>query len=119
MEGVRFLRSVNLGEKVNVGKKVAVIGGGNTAIDCARTARRIGAKEVTIIYRRSSAEMPALAEDVAAVEHEGIKIEFLAAPKGCSHKTASFRGSSVSASRSEHRTTAGDPSRFPSRGPSS
>ncbi|HUJ89070.1 MAG TPA: FAD-dependent oxidoreductase, partial [Syntrophorhabdales bacterium] len=81
MEGIRFLRSSNLGEKVKVGKKVAVIGGGNTAIDCARTARRKGAKDVTIIYRRSRAQMPALAEDVAAVEREGIKIEFLAAPK--------------------------------------
>jgi NADPH-dependent glutamate synthase beta subunit-like oxidoreductase len=81
IEGIRFLRSVNLGEKVKVGKKVAVIGGGNTAVDCARTARRKGAKDVTIIYRRSRAEMPALPEDVAAVEREGIKIDFLAAPK--------------------------------------
>jgi NADPH-dependent glutamate synthase beta subunit-like oxidoreductase/Pyruvate/2-oxoacid:ferredoxin oxidoreductase delta subunit len=81
MEGIRFLRSINLGEKIKVGKKVAIVGGGNTAIDCARTARRIGAKDVTIIYRRSRAEMPALAEDVAAVEREGIKIDFLAAPK--------------------------------------
>jgi NADPH-dependent glutamate synthase beta subunit-like oxidoreductase len=81
MEGIHFLRSINLGEKVKVGKKVAVIGGGNTAIDCARTARRIGAKHVTIIYRRSRAEMPALAEDVAAVEREGIELDFLAAPK--------------------------------------
>jgi NADPH-dependent glutamate synthase beta subunit-like oxidoreductase len=81
MEGIRFLRSVNLGEKVKVGKKVAVIGGGNTAADCARTARRIGAKDVTIIYRRSRREMPALPEDVDAVEREGIKIYFLAAPK--------------------------------------
>ncbi|HME42049.1 MAG TPA: NAD(P)-binding protein [Syntrophorhabdales bacterium] len=81
MEGIQFLRSVNLGEKVKVGKKVAVVGGGNTAIDCARTARRIGAKEVTIIYRRSRREMPALPEDVAAVEREGIKIDLLASPK--------------------------------------
>ncbi len=81
MEGILFLRRINLGEKVRVGKKVAVIGGGNTAIDCARTARRAGAKDVTIIYRRSRGEMPALPEDVAAVEREGIKIEFLAAPK--------------------------------------
>jgi len=57
-----------------------VIGGGNTAIDCARTARRLGAKEVTIVYRRSRAEMPASEEEVAAGEKEGIKIEFLATP---------------------------------------
>ena len=81
MEGIRFLRSINLGQKVKIGKRVAVIGGGNTAIDCARTARRTGGKTVTIIYRRSRAEMPALAEDVAATEQEGIAIDFLAAPK--------------------------------------
>jgi NADPH-dependent glutamate synthase beta subunit-like oxidoreductase/Pyruvate/2-oxoacid:ferredoxin oxidoreductase delta subunit len=79
-EGIHFLRSVNLGDKMKIGKKVAVIGGGNTAIDCARTVRRLGAKEVTIVYRRSRAELPALAEDVAAVEREGVKIEFLATP---------------------------------------
>ena len=80
-EGVKFLRSINLGEKVKVGKRVAVIGGGNTAIDCARAARRSGGAEVTIIYRRTRAEMPALAEDVESVEKEGIRIEFLALPK--------------------------------------
>jgi len=79
-EGIGFLRAVSLGGKVNVGKKVAVIGGGNTAIDCARTAKRLGAKEVTIIYRRSRAEMPASEEEVAAAEGEGIKIEFLTTP---------------------------------------
>ncbi|PIP48688.1 MAG: hypothetical protein COX14_03210, partial [Chloroflexi bacterium CG23_combo_of_CG06-09_8_20_14_all_45_10] len=61
IEGIRFLRAVNLGEKVQVGKKVAVIGGGNTAVDCARTAKRLGAKEVKIVYRRSRSEMPASA----------------------------------------------------------
>ena len=80
MEGIGFLRAANLGEKVNVGKKVAVIGGGNTAIDCARTAKRLGAKEVTIVYRRSRAEMPASEEEVTAAEKEEIKIEFLTTP---------------------------------------
>jgi len=80
MEGVRFLRAVNLGEEVGVGKKTAVIGGGNTAVDCARTAKRLGAEEVTIVYRRSRSEMPASAEEVAAVEEEGITIEFLTTP---------------------------------------
>jgi len=79
-EGVGFLRATSLGEKVKVGKKVAVIGGGNTAIDCARTAKRLGAKEVTIVYRRSRAEMPASEEEVTAAEEEGIKIEFLTTP---------------------------------------
>jgi heterodisulfide reductase subunit A-like polyferredoxin len=80
MEGIEFLRAASLGEKVNVGKKVVVIGGGNTAIDCARTAKRLGAKEVTIVYRRSRDEMPASEEEVIAAEKEEIKIEFLTAP---------------------------------------
>ena len=80
MEGIGFLRAVSLGEKAKVGKKVAVIGGGNTAIDCARTAKRLGAKDVTIIYRRSRAEMPASEEEVKAAEEEGVKIEFLTTP---------------------------------------
>ena len=80
MDGISYLREINLGKKIKLGKKVAVIGGGNTAIDCARTARRLGAKDITIIYRRSMAEMPALAEDVEGMEREGIKIELLAAP---------------------------------------
>jgi heterodisulfide reductase subunit A-like polyferredoxin len=84
MEGIEFLRAANLGEKVNVGKKVAVIGGGNTAIDCSRTAKRLGAKEVTIVYRRSRDEMPASEEEVIAAEKEEIKIEFLTAPSSFS-----------------------------------
>ena len=80
VQGVEFLRRVNLGEKVKVGRKVAVIGGGNTALDCARTARRSGAEEVTILYRRTRAEMPAAGEEIEAAEAEGIKIEFLVAP---------------------------------------
>ncbi len=80
IEGVKFLRSINSGEKVRLGKKVAVIGGGNTAIDCARTARRTGVKDITVIYRRSRIEMPALTEDIEFMEREGIGIEFLAAP---------------------------------------
>jgi NADPH-dependent glutamate synthase beta subunit-like oxidoreductase/Pyruvate/2-oxoacid:ferredoxin oxidoreductase delta subunit len=80
IEGIGFLRRINSGEKINPGERIAVIGGGNTAVDCARSARRLGGKDVTIIYRRSRAEMPALAEDVASVEREGIAIRFLAAP---------------------------------------
>jgi heterodisulfide reductase subunit A-like polyferredoxin len=80
IEGIRFLRTVNLGEKVEVGKKTAVIGGGNTAVDCARMAKRLGAEDVKIVYRRSRAEMPASAEEVTAVEEEGIGIEFLTTP---------------------------------------
>ncbi|HJX11911.1 MAG TPA: FAD-dependent oxidoreductase, partial [Dehalococcoidales bacterium] len=76
-DGASFLRDANLGEKVDLGKKVAVIGGGNVAIDSARVALRLGAKEVIIVYRRTRAEMPASAEEVEAALEEGIKIEFL------------------------------------------
>jgi formate dehydrogenase beta subunit len=76
-DGASFLRDANLGVKVNVGKKVAVIGGGNVAIDGARVALRLGAKDVRILYRRTRAEMPASPEEVEAALEEGIKIDFL------------------------------------------
>jgi heterodisulfide reductase subunit A-like polyferredoxin len=91
-EGIEFLRVVSLGKKVNIGEKVAVVGGGNTAIDCARTAKRLGAGEVTIVYRRSRAEMPASEEEVRAAEAEGIKIEFLTAPTWFSAENKKLAG---------------------------
>ena len=75
-----FLRKVNSGEKVDLGKRVAVIGGGNAAIDAARVARRFGAEEVSIVYRRSRTEMPAVNTEVDEAEQEGIKLHLLAAP---------------------------------------
>ncbi|MGB9630207.1 MAG: FAD-dependent oxidoreductase, partial [Thermodesulfobacteriota bacterium] len=78
--GVVFLRKANLGEKVDVGQRVAVVGGGNVAIDAARTALRMGAKEVNLFYRRSREEMPAYEEDVEEAEAEGIKLNFLSTP---------------------------------------
>jgi NADH-quinone oxidoreductase subunit F len=77
---VEFLREVNLGRKVNVGTKVAIVGGGNSAIDAARTAKRLGAKDVTILYRRERKDMPAWENEIVAAEHEGVKIEYLVAP---------------------------------------
>lgn len=79
--GVVFLRKINLGEKVEIGNRVAVIGGGNVAIDAARTSLRMGAKEVTIIYRRSLDEMPANLEEIKEAEEEGVKFQFLSAPQ--------------------------------------
>jgi formate dehydrogenase beta subunit len=76
-DGASFLRDVNLGKKVNVGKKVAVIGGGNVAIDSARIALRLGAEEVHVIYRRTRNEMPASPEDIEAALEENIHIDFL------------------------------------------
>ena len=81
IECIEFLRDVNFGKKVDLGNRVAVIGGGNAAIDAARAARRLGAKEVTVFYRRSRAEMPANPSEVEEAIEEGVKIEFLSSPK--------------------------------------
>ena len=78
--GIDLLREVNMGNKVKLGSRVAVIGGGNTAMDSARTALRLGAKEVSVIYRRSRYEMPANPDEVEEALDEGIKLVFLAAP---------------------------------------
>jgi NADPH-dependent glutamate synthase beta subunit-like oxidoreductase/Pyruvate/2-oxoacid:ferredoxin oxidoreductase delta subunit len=77
--GTEFLHSINCGEMIDVGGKVIVIGGGDTAIDAARVSRRLGA-DVTILYRRTRTEMPAIDEEVEGALAEGVKIEFLAAP---------------------------------------
>ncbi len=77
--GTEFLRRANSGEDVEVGHKVIVIGGGDTAIDAARMSKRFGA-EVTILYRRTRTEMPAIASEIEGALEEGVKIEFLAAP---------------------------------------
>jgi NADPH-dependent glutamate synthase beta subunit-like oxidoreductase len=78
--GIAFLSDVNTMGDVKVGKRVAIIGGGNVAIDAARTALRLGAEEAFILYRRSRPEMPAREEEVAAAEDEGVKIHYLVAP---------------------------------------
>jgi len=71
-----------MGNETGLGKKVVVVGGGNTAMDAARTALRKGADEVSVVYRRSRAEMPANAEEVEQAEEEGVKFVFLTAPVG-------------------------------------
>jgi NADPH-dependent glutamate synthase beta subunit-like oxidoreductase len=77
--GTEYLSRVNQGEKVALGRRVAVIGGGNTAVDAARAARRSGA-DVTILYRRTRAEMPAHESEIDEAAEEGIRIEYLVAP---------------------------------------
>lgn len=77
--GLDFLKEINLGEKVNLGRKVIVIGGGNTAIDTARIAKSFGS-DVSIFYRRTKAEMPAIKEDVFSAEKEGVEIKELLSP---------------------------------------
>lgn len=80
MHGVDYLRRINLGEKIDLGRKVVVVGGGNVAIDVARTALRLGSVDVFILYRRSKDEMPASRAEVHHLEEEGVRIEMLAAP---------------------------------------
>jgi NADH-quinone oxidoreductase subunit F len=90
MEGVSFLREINMGDEGRVGDRIAVIGGGNVAIDAARTALRLGAKEATIIYRRTREEMPASEEEIEEALLEGVKIEFLVAPNRIEIKNGSL-----------------------------
>ncbi len=79
-DALRFLREYNVRGSVEVGKQVVVIGGGNAAVDAARTALRLGAETVTILYRRTRAEMPAYAEEIDEAEHEGVRLATLVAP---------------------------------------
>jgi NADPH-dependent glutamate synthase beta subunit-like oxidoreductase len=79
LHALPFLEALSKNESVPLGKKVVVIGGGNAAIDSARTALRMGA-DVTVIYRRERKDMPAIPEETEAAEEEGVKYEFLATP---------------------------------------
>jgi NADH-quinone oxidoreductase subunit F len=88
-----FLTRVSLGEKTNIGTRVGVIGGGNSAVDAARAAHRLPrVKEVTIIYRRTRYEMPAYAEEIEAALEEGINIQFLTAPTEITTKDGHITG---------------------------
>ena len=77
--GAEFLNRINSGESIDVGDKVIVIGGGDSAIDAARVSRRLGA-DTTILYRRTVKEMPAIEHEIHEADKEGVKMEFLAAP---------------------------------------
>ena len=89
--GVDYLNARNRGQAVDLGARVVVVGGGDTAIDAARMARRAGA-EVTILYRRTRAEMPAVAEEIEDALTEGVRIEFLAAPLAVQRDGDALRG---------------------------
>ena len=80
LQALPMLKDVNSGKKVNLGKSVAVIGGGSVAMDAAMVAKRLGAAEVTVYYRRSREEMPATPEEVEQALKEGINISYLASP---------------------------------------
>ena len=81
LDAIEFLREVNFGNPVDVGRRVGIIGGGNAAVDAARVAARLKqCDEVLIIYRRTRKEMPAFAEEVEALVEEGVRLELLTAP---------------------------------------
>jgi len=80
IHGVKFLRDSNLGLELYKGKKAAVVGGGNVAIDCVRTLLRLGYQDVNLLYRRSRKEMPADAVEIEDAEKEGVKFHFLTLP---------------------------------------
>jgi formate dehydrogenase major subunit len=86
LSGIEFLKDVNAGKPVKVGERVAIIGGGNTAMDAARCSLRLGAKTVTMYYRRTREEMPASEAEIDEALEEGVDIQYLAAPVRLSAK---------------------------------
>ncbi len=80
VDAVEFLRNVNLGSREGPGNQVVIVGGGNVAVDAARTALRLGCERVTIVYRRSRNEMPAYPEEIEGALGEGVEIHYLTAP---------------------------------------
>ncbi len=91
-EAMSFLRQYNIRGSVPVGKRVAVIGGGNAAIDAARTAIRLGAQSVTVIYRRTREEMPAYAEEIEEALQEGVALRTLLHPEAFEVKNGRVSG---------------------------
>lgn len=90
--GLRFLRDIKMGQKVEVGKRVAVIGGGNVALDAARTALRLGASDVDIFYRRSRGEMPVTEVEYDEAVAEGVQFNFLTSPTRIESKDGKATG---------------------------
>ncbi len=80
LSGIEFLKNFGLRRKIDIWGRVLVVGGGNTAIDCARTALRLGVKEVRLLYRRTRNEMPANAAEIHEAEQERVRMDFLVAP---------------------------------------
>jgi len=94
MDGITYLHLASLGRAPSIGPRVAVVGGGNVAVDAARTALRLGCSDVTILYRRTRNEMPALNEEVIQAKQEGVRLSFLKIPvevMGCQGKVSGVR----------------------------
>jgi len=92
VDAIEFLRARGLGQDISCGRRVAVIGGGNAAVDASRSARRLGAEHVMILYRRTRDEMPAYAEEVEEALREGIELHELVAPKRVRGKNGRVNG---------------------------
>jgi putative selenate reductase len=103
IDGVTFLRSVREGRPVAIGARVGVVGAGDTAMDCVRSARRVGASSVSLIYRRTVDQMPADPEEIRAIREEGIQIVELARPVGLHVEDGSLAG--LVCTRTEYRGT--------------
>ena len=103
IDGVTFLRSVREGRPVAIGARVGVVGAGDTAMDCVRAARRVGASSVSLIYRRTIDQMPADPEEIHAIRDEGIGIVELARPVGLRIEDGALAG--VECTRTEYRGT--------------
>ena len=103
IDGVTFLRSVREGRPVAIGARVGVVGAGDTAMDCVRAARRVGASSVSLIYRRTIDQMPADPEEIHAIRDEGIRIVELARPVGLRIEDGALAG--VACTRTEYRGT--------------
>jgi putative selenate reductase len=101
IDGVTFLRSVREGRPMPIGARVGVVGAGDTAMDCVRSARRVGAESVSLIYRRTVDQMPADPEEIHAIREEGISIVELARPVGL--RVEDGRLAAVACTRTEYR----------------
>lgn len=92
VDGVKFLRDLNLGRAMESKDRVLVIGGGDVAVDCARSCLRIGFKDVNILYRRSRVEMPARKAEIEEAEREGVRIDYLVTPTKIVAENGKVRG---------------------------
>jgi NADPH-dependent glutamate synthase beta subunit-like oxidoreductase/Pyruvate/2-oxoacid:ferredoxin oxidoreductase delta subunit len=105
-EGIDFLDRVRLGKESLLDMDVVVVGGGNTAVDAARSALRVGARSVRIVYRRTRAEMPAIKEEIDEALEEGIVLDELVMPLRLRCESASAAASGTAGARIPSRTTA-------------